>query len=81
MRDLSEYDFKPKEILSDICQIYLNLGGSGEHSDKFCSAVASDRRSYSPKLFQQTVKVLQKIGTADIPSEFEGFATKIEVLI
>ncbi|XP_046891178.1 ubiquitin conjugation factor E4 A [Hypomesus transpacificus] len=57
VKDFSEFDFKPQQLVSDICTIYLNLGDE----ENFCATVPKDGRSYSPILFSQTVRVLKKI--------------------
>lgn len=57
VKDFSEFDFKPQQLVSDICTIYLNLGDE----ENFCASVPKDGRSYSPTLFSQTVRVLKKI--------------------
>ncbi|XP_072318997.1 ubiquitin conjugation factor E4 A [Eucyclogobius newberryi] len=57
VKDFSEFEFKPQQLVSDICTIYLNLGDE----EKFCTSVPKDGRSYSPTLFSQTVRVLKKI--------------------
>uniref|UniRef100_A0A8C5W8S2 Ubiquitin conjugation factor E4 A n=1 Tax=Leptobrachium leishanense TaxID=445787 RepID=A0A8C5W8S2_9ANUR len=57
VKDFSEFDFKPQQLVSDICTIYLNLGDE----ENFCASVPKDGRSYSPMLFAQTVRVLKKI--------------------
>uniref|UniRef100_A0A8C1CGS2 Ubiquitin conjugation factor E4 A n=2 Tax=Cyprinus carpio TaxID=7962 RepID=A0A8C1CGS2_CYPCA len=57
VKDFSEFDFKPQQLVSDICTIYLNLGDE----ENFCATVPKDGRSYSPTLFCQTVRVLKKI--------------------
>lgn len=57
VKDFSEFDFKPQQLVSDICTIYINLGDE----ENFCATVPKDGRSYSPTLFSQTVRVLRKI--------------------
>lgn len=57
VKDFSEFDFKPQQLVSDICTIYINLGDE----ENFCATVPKDGRSYSPTLFSQTVRVLKKI--------------------
>ncbi|KAK7882113.1 hypothetical protein WMY93_028287 [Mugilogobius chulae] len=57
VKDFSEFEFKPQQLVSDICTIYLNLGDE----ENFCASVPKDGRSYSPTLFSQTVRVLKKI--------------------
>lgn len=56
-KDLAAYEFKPTEILIDICRIYLNLS----HFDEFCLAVIQDERSFSEALFHEAQATLQKI--------------------
>ena len=76
VKDFEEYDFKPRETVSIICQLYLNLGDS----DKFCLAVSRDGRSYSPDLFLQAEKVLIKIHKSpEMIMQFNELAAKIKV--
>lgn len=77
MKNFDEVEFKPREVVSCICAIYLNL--SSERS--FCEAVCRDERSYSPELFQSAIEVLEQINqlVAD-PDEFREFASGIEKL-
>lgn len=58
VKNLSEFHFKPQQLVSDIVDIYLNLG----EDESFCHAVATDKRSYSPNLFKQSERVLKLIG-------------------
>lgn len=58
VKNLSEFHFKPQKLVSDIVDIYLNLG----EEESFCKAVATDKRSYSPSLFKQSERVLKLIG-------------------
>ncbi|KAJ8143756.1 hypothetical protein OY671_003130 [Metschnikowia pulcherrima] len=50
------YDFDPKKILADICQIYYNLS----QQKKFVQAVARDGRSFDFKLFDRARDILLK---------------------
>ena len=45
----TEYDFRPKELLSNIATVYLNLAGQ----QGFIQAIAKDRRSFKPANFEQ----------------------------
>uniref|UniRef100_A0A665VEB8 Ubiquitin conjugation factor E4 A n=1 Tax=Echeneis naucrates TaxID=173247 RepID=A0A665VEB8_ECHNA len=75
VKDFSEFDFKPQQLVSDICTIYLNLGDE----ENFCATVPKDGRSYSPTLFSQTVRVLKKINKpGDIIVAFGVLADKIK---
>uniref|UniRef100_A0A3Q3IRH7 Ubiquitin conjugation factor E4 A n=1 Tax=Monopterus albus TaxID=43700 RepID=A0A3Q3IRH7_MONAL len=75
VKDFSEFDFKPQQLVSDICTIYLNLGDE----EDFCATVPKDGRSYSPMLFSQTVRVLKKINKpGDMIVAFGLLADKIK---
>uniref|UniRef100_A0A8B9L9X8 Ubiquitin conjugation factor E4 A n=1 Tax=Astyanax mexicanus TaxID=7994 RepID=A0A8B9L9X8_ASTMX len=77
VKDFSEFDFKPQQLVSDICTIYLNLGDE----ENFCATVPKDGRSYSPTLFCQTVRVLKKINKpGDMIVAFSLLADKIKSL-
>jgi ubiquitin conjugation factor E4 A len=58
VKNLQEVDFKPKEMVTEICMIYLNLGTEKRFSD----AVARDTRSYSPELFSLASEILVLVG-------------------
>lgn len=75
VKNLAEFEFKPQELVSNICQIYINLGHSGD----FCEAVSRDGRSYSESLFPLAQQVLIKIGRAALCNEVEELANKIKV--
>ncbi|XP_069470544.1 ubiquitin conjugation factor E4 A isoform X2 [Ambystoma mexicanum] len=74
VKDFSEFDFKPQQLVSDICTIYLNLG----NEQNFCATVPKDGRSYSPMLFAQTLRVLKKINKPG--SMIVGFSDLAEVI-
>ncbi|MEE6520841.1 hypothetical protein FKM82_018785 [Ascaphus truei] len=77
VKDFSEFDFKPQQLVSDICTVYLNLG----EEENFCSSVPKDGRSYSPTLFAQTVRVLKKINKpGNMIVGFTNLAEKIKSL-
>ncbi|XP_066565198.1 ubiquitin conjugation factor E4 A isoform X1 [Amia ocellicauda] len=77
VKDFSEFDFKPQQLVSDICTIYLNLGDE----ENFCATVPKDGRSYSPTLFAQTVRVLKKINKpGNMIVAFSMLADKIKSL-
>ncbi|KAA0701456.1 Ubiquitin conjugation factor E4 A [Triplophysa tibetana] len=77
VKDFSEFDFKPQQLVSDICTIYLNLGDE----ENFCATVPKDGRSYSPTLFCQTVRVLKKINKpGEMIVSFSLLADKIKSL-
>nr|XP_022317607.1 ubiquitin conjugation factor E4 A-like [Crassostrea virginica] len=77
VKDKNEIEFKPQQMVSDITQIYLNLG----ENQAFCMAVSADGRSYSPELFQKTTNVLQKIGKPPtMINQVDSLRDKIEIL-
>uniref|UniRef100_UPI00398F3CD8 ubiquitin conjugation factor E4 A n=1 Tax=Pristiophorus japonicus TaxID=55135 RepID=UPI00398F3CD8 len=77
VKDFSEFDFKPQQLVSDICTIYLNLGVK----ESFCATVPKDGRSYSPMLFAQTVRVLKKINKpGNMIMAFSELADKVKSL-
>uniref|UniRef100_A0A8C9RHB5 Ubiquitin conjugation factor E4 A n=1 Tax=Scleropages formosus TaxID=113540 RepID=A0A8C9RHB5_SCLFO len=77
VKDFSEFDFKPQQLVSDICTIYLNLGDE----ENFCASVPKDGRSYSPTLFSQIIRVLKKINKpGDMIVSFSLLADKIKSL-
>lgn len=73
VNDKNDYDFKPREILEKICQIYINLGQSGSHRKfrEFCTAVSSDGRSYTENLLPQATDILFRTGMSSLGTEFE----------
>nr|XP_033774432.1 ubiquitin conjugation factor E4 A isoform X2 [Geotrypetes seraphini]XP_033774433.1 ubiquitin conjugation factor E4 A isoform X2 [Geotrypetes seraphini]XP_033774434.1 ubiquitin conjugation factor E4 A isoform X2 [Geotrypetes seraphini]XP_033774435.1 ubiquitin conjugation factor E4 A isoform X2 [Geotrypetes seraphini]XP_033774436.1 ubiquitin conjugation factor E4 A isoform X2 [Geotrypetes seraphini] len=77
VKDFSQFDFKPQQLVSDICTIYLNLG----NEENFCATVPKDGRSYSPTLFAQTVRVLKKINKpGNMIVAFSNLAERIKSL-
>ena len=52
--NLEEYHFRPRQLLSEIIEVYLNL----RNKENFVLAVARDGRSYKPATFQQATERL-----------------------
>ncbi|KAG0443663.1 hypothetical protein HPB47_014661 [Ixodes persulcatus] len=78
VKDFSEYEFKPQELVQNICRIYTNLGcANSETAQAFCVAVSRDGRSYSPELFPQAQSVLLKIGQSILSIGVGELAEKI----
>ena len=76
VKDFGEFEFRPQELVSDICHLYVNMSSSAA----FCGAVARDGRSYSPALFTQATAVLVKISAPEaFVSRFTDVAAKIQV--
>lgn len=75
-KDMDKYGFDPKEMLSKVLQIYINL--SEEYA--FIQAIASEGRSYKKSLFDRalriaTEKVLKSSEELEI---FAIFAKRVE---
>lgn len=67
-----KFAFKPKDLLAEITQIYINLGQSPE----FIRAVANDGRSYSKATFEKLARILKNRGIL-IDREIESLLTFI----
>ena len=74
VKNLNDFAFKPGDIVTDICRIYVNL----ENCDTFLSSVSRDGRSYSPELFKQASEVLVKIGRGDLVTDLHSVEKKVE---
>ena len=55
VKDASKYNFNPRELVSGIISIYLNLG----KEQSFCEALPRDGRSFSMDLFIHAERVLK----------------------
>ena len=76
VKDFDAFDFKPKQLVQDICQVYINLGPH----EVFCRAVSGDGRSYSYSLFVMADRVLKKIGApVEVVTEMNDFANRVRV--
>lgn len=51
-----KYNFEPKKILGDLCEIYVNLS----QESKFLIAVARDGRSFNVQFFEKASSILLK---------------------
>ncbi|PRD28683.1 UNVERIFIED_CONTAM: Ubiquitin conjugation factor E4 A [Trichonephila clavipes] len=81
VKDLKEYEFKPHELVQDICKIYQNLGYSDDkYAERFCGAVSRDGRSYTSDLFPLAQAVLIKIGQRVLACQLECIASKVHQL-
>ncbi|KAF5841726.1 ubiquitin conjugation factor E4 [Dunaliella salina] len=56
IKDADKYNFKPRELLLNIIQIYLHLS-SADRSGLFARSIATDARSYNPSMFPEAAKV------------------------
>ncbi|KIW46383.1 uncharacterized protein PV06_02057 [Exophiala oligosperma] len=71
--NLQEYNFNPKALLSEIVDVYLNLG----ERENFILAVARDGRSYKPGNFAAAGNILKKF-VLKAPEELNKWARLIE---
>ncbi|KAL9097339.1 MAG: hypothetical protein Q9165_000766 [Trypethelium subeluteriae] len=65
-----EYSFDPKTLLSELVDVYLNLGGK----ESFRVAVARDGRSYKPNNFEAAQDVMKRYALKS-PDEMTRFST------
>jgi ubiquitin conjugation factor E4 A len=78
VKNFDEFQFRPRQLVADICRIYVNLGLTGE---PFCRAVSRDGRSYSHKLFKEAEEILCKIHEpADLIAQFNQLGSNIQAL-
>jgi ubiquitin conjugation factor E4 B len=63
-----KYQFRPKELLGEFADIFLNLGVS----QNFVEAVARDGRSYKPSTFDAASRILTRFGIRS-PEELNAF--------
>ena len=71
--NLPEYNFQPRELLSEIIDVYLNLG----EKENFVLAVARDGRSYKPDNFNSAGNVMRKF-VLKAPEQLNQWARLIE---
>ncbi|KAK6336050.1 hypothetical protein TWF730_003421 [Orbilia blumenaviensis] len=58
VKDPQKYRFNPRALLSEVIDVYLNLGTRPE----FVKAIAMDGRSYSADLFPRAYAILERFG-------------------
>ncbi|KAI0300378.1 ubiquitin elongating factor core-domain-containing protein [Russula brevipes] len=76
VKDKDKYHFNPRQLLSDVVQVYLNLGDQNE----FVRAVAGDGRSYRKELFDSAADKCSN-NNLKSPTEVEQlrlFVAKVE---
>jgi hypothetical protein len=77
VNNFKEVEFNPREVVSNICDIYLNLSTQ----EAFCEAVCRDGRSYSNELFELALGVLVKIGREqNVIDDFAKLKEKLDEL-
>uniref|UniRef100_A0A803LSE6 RING-type E3 ubiquitin transferase n=1 Tax=Chenopodium quinoa TaxID=63459 RepID=A0A803LSE6_CHEQI len=61
LKDPEKYEFRPKHLLKQIVNIYVNLA-RGDEKNVFPAAISRDGRSYNEQLFSAAADVLIRIG-------------------
>lgn len=61
LKDPEKYEFRPKQLLKQIVNIYVHLA-RGDHENIFPAAITKDGRSYNDQLFTEAANVLRRIG-------------------
>lgn len=76
VKDPEKYKFKPRELLSDILQVFLNLSDQAT----FVDAVAGDGRSYSKQLFDRAAYIARRrtLKTEPEIQQLLAFVLKVE---
>ncbi|XP_022868548.1 probable ubiquitin conjugation factor E4 [Olea europaea var. sylvestris] len=79
LKDPEKYEFRPKQLLKQIVNIYVNLA-RGDKENIFPAAIIRDGRSYNEQLFGAAADVLRRIGEdARIIQEFVDLGAKTRV--
>ncbi|KAL2552266.1 putative ubiquitin conjugation factor E4 [Forsythia ovata] len=79
LKDPEKYEFRPKQLLKQIVNIYMNLA-RGDKENIFPAAIIRDGRSYNEQLFGAAADVLRRIGEdARIIQEFVDLGAKTKV--
>ena len=55
VKEKEKYNFDPRELVSGIISVYINMG----REEEFCKAVHRDERSFSMDLFDKALGVLR----------------------
>lgn len=71
-----EYGFKPKELLKEIMDIYINL----KDKESFVFAVARDGRSYRPEVFEKATIIVKRwsLQSSEAVAEWTALAEKVK---
>lgn len=79
LKDPEKYEFRPKELLKQIVNIYVHLA-RGDKENIFPTAISKDGRSYNEQLFTAAGDVLRRIGEdGRIIREFIELGAKAKV--
>ncbi|XP_051121088.1 probable ubiquitin conjugation factor E4 [Andrographis paniculata] len=79
LKDPEKYEFRPKMLLKQIVNIYVNLA-RGDKDNVFPAAITKDGRSYNEQLFGAAADVLRRIGEdGRIIQEFVELGAKAKI--
>ncbi|XP_075482965.1 putative ubiquitin conjugation factor E4 isoform X2 [Primulina tabacum] len=80
LKDPEKYEFRPKLLLKQIVNIYVNLE-RGDEDNSFAVAITKDGRSYNEQLFGAAADVLRRIGEdAKTVQEFVDLGVKAKLI-
>jgi ubiquitin conjugation factor E4 B len=76
-----KYSFKPRQLLSDILDIYIHL--CPPNRNEFVAAVARDGRSYSAQHFKKAIEILtnHRIKRPDEIDKLSGLVSRFESVL
>jgi len=79
-KDFEEFNFKPKELLQWIAEMYVFVSREGK--DTVLKMITEDGRSYRPQTFQKAVSILRReqMISRDMLAEFEKFVQELNAL-
>ncbi|KAK6129202.1 hypothetical protein DH2020_037032 [Rehmannia glutinosa] len=79
LKDPEKYEFRPKLLLKQIVNIYVNLA-KGDKENIFPQAIIRDGRSYNEQLFDAAADVLRRIGEdSRVIQEFVELGRKAKI--
>jgi len=79
-QDFEEFNFKPKELLQMICEMYVFV--AREDKEKVQKMITEDGRSYRPKTFHKAATILgrEQLISQEMLREFEKFVKELNEL-
>lgn len=77
-KDPEKFGFRPKELLSKILTIYINL--EEDKRPEFVEAVVKDSRSFKVELFEETLRIVKggMIVPVEVAAAFERLVEKVK---
>lgn len=80
VKEPEKYGWNPKQLLSDLIDIYLHLD---TQNDKLATAISRDERSYTKELFEDAIKRMTRrvIKTSSDIQRFDMLAKKVMKIV